>query len=484
MSFAAAAIVKATLALLLALAAAAAFRRAAAATRHAILVAGQLAALLVPPLAFVVPHVNVEVAPLTYHVGPEVRHPKPPPSYDHGKAAAAAAALQASSRDVLTLAWLLGVAAVLAKRGLGLASAIALVRRAKPFRDVLVSEEVDQPVTLGSRIVLPSDAARWSEPRLRAVLAHERAHVDRRDGLQAAIGDVVCAVYWFHPLAWLSARQAALAREQACDDAVLEQGITRDTYATAILDVARSLRRRVAHGLPMATRSQLEVRLRAILDDRHAHHATRSARFGVIVIALACAPLLAAITPRGIEPDLLGDAYASPFSEHIAIDTIPDVPATGPDAALIATMRDAARISPRSEDDFVADRARWALGRVRNGELMTPLIAALHDGDWRIRAYAAWGLGVARDARATDALLPLMNERIWRVRAMAATALAQIADPTAAPAMKRALDDDAWQVRRPAVQYFHAIGANRALFESMLDDRHIAVRAAAEEALQ
>lgn len=147
-------------------------------------------------------------------------------------------------------------------------------------------------------------------------------------------------------------------------------------------------------------------------------------------------------------------------------------------------MHQAARIAPRSEIDFVADRARWALGQMRNGELVTPLIASLNDSDWRIRAYAAWGLSVARDTRATQALLPLMDDRIWRVRSMAATALAEIADPAAAPVMKQALADEAWQVRRPAVDYFRAIGADRTLFESMIDDRHMAVRVAAEEALQ
>lgn len=309
MSFAVAAIVKATVALLLALAAAVTFRRAAAATRHTILVAGQLAALLVPPLAFVVPHVNVDVAPPADFGVLRPQQPLSPVDYD--KVAAAAAVRQTSPRDLLGLLWALGIAAMVAKRGLGLASAIALVRRARPFRNVLISDEVDQPVTLGSRIVLPSAATQWSETRLRAVLAHERAHVERRDSLQAAVSDAVCAVYWFHPLAWIAAHQSALAREQACDDAVLSQGITRHAYATAILDIARSLRGRTAHGLPMATRSQLEVRLRAILDDGNVHRATRTARFFVIIIASACAPLLAAITPRGIEPDLLGSASTS-----------------------------------------------------------------------------------------------------------------------------------------------------------------------------
>ena len=480
MSFAAAAVIKATLALLLGCVATMLFHRAAAATRHTMLVAAQVAALLVPLLAFFVPHVNVEVAPLT----------RRPVVAQHALETPAVAAhievveSSPSRGNVIAIIWAFGVVIVVAKRSFGLIGAIALVRRARRCDGVLFSDEVEQPVTFGSHIVLPSAATQWSAARLHAVLAHERAHVARRDSLQAAIGDVVCVMYWFHPLAWITSRQAALAREQACDDIVLAEGIAPAAYATAILDVARTLQRRHAYGLPMATRSQLEVRLRAILDEHHVLRATRSARIGVIAVAIACAPLLAALTPRGIEPDLLGDAYASPFSEHIAVDTIPNVAAAGPDAALIATMQKLACRAPQHEIDFVADRARWALGQVRNGELFVPLAASLHDSDWRVRAYAAWGLSVAGDSRATDDLLPLLDDPIWRVRAMAASALADIADPAAAPAMRRALEDDAWQVRTPAVSYFRAIGAERSLFRSMLDDRHVQVRTAAQEALQ
>jgi BlaR1 peptidase M56/HEAT repeats len=316
------------------------------------------------------------------------------------------------------------------------------------------------------------------------VLLHERAHVARHDSLLAVIGDAAAAIYWFHPLTWLIARRAMLERERACDEAVLAGGVTPSVYASAILDVARALAGRRSVGMAMAEGSHLETRVRSILDPALRRHATVAARAFIVIAALVAAPLLAALTPRGGEPDLLGDAIASPFSERIVIDDIPDVPAAGPDAALIATMRDAARIAPRHEIDFVAFRARWALMQVRNGELVQPLIDSLGDGDWRIRAYAAWGLSVAADPRATAALTELLDDDIWRVRAMAATALASIADRNAAAAMHRALDDDAWQVRTPAVQYFAAIGAERELFERMKNDRHLAVRTAARKALE
>lgn len=470
---------KVTLALLLSLGAAASARRAAAATRHAILMAGLLAAVTLPLLVRFVPQVKVDVRPM----------PQPArtiaPVLPGLPAAANVPVSPEPSRDWLPLVWAVGCLAFALPRLAAYARAYGLLRRAEGeggAAKLLLSPELDHPATLGTRIVLPLAALEWDDVQLRAVLLHERAHVARLDSLQAALADVACTLLWFHPLAWMARRWAALERERACDDAVLAHGIAPDAYASAILAIARSSSQ-PAPGLAMAARTHLETRLHAILD-RTAHpRATRAARAAIAVAALAAAPLLAALTARGIEPDLLGDAFASPYSEHIAVDTIPAVAATGPEGALIARFQQLARRRPESEIDFVADRARWTLGRARNGEVVAPLIESLRDSDWRIRTYAAWGLAVAGDRRATPALLPLLDHRIWRVRAMAASALARIADPAAAPFMRRLLDDDAWQVRLEAVHYFRSAGASPALFQTMTHDRHAVVKAAAQEAL-
>jgi hypothetical protein len=386
--------------------------------------------------------------------------------------------------------WLLGIALIALYRISGYARAAMMVRRAESFGDVLLSDEVDQPVSFFSRIVLPRGASAWDDERLRAVLLHEGAHVARHDTILGIISDAVCAIYWFHPLAWIAARRARLERERACDDVVLCQGVRPFDYAAALLDVARSVRRRHASaGLAMAERPHLEQRVRAILDSATNRRATRTARTAVFVTVFATAPLLAALTtisiplPQSGEPDLLGDAIASPFSERIGAAPI-SVPAIGPDAALIALMQQQTTRVPHSPIDFVADRARWALAQVRDGELVTPLIDALDDSDWRVRAYAAWALGYSGNHRATAPVIALLGDPVWRVRASAAHALSALADPAASDAMHRALSDDAWQVRTPAVQYFAAIGASRELFETMRRDRHLAVRYAAREALQ
>ena len=467
------ALLKITLVMLLALAGVAAARRAAAATRHALLVIGQIAALAVPLLGPVVPRVDVPWDP------PRIERTIAQPRIAVGPTAAATPLPQHARHvevDPLLALWLLGCAVVAARRMRSLMRAAAVVRRARRWNGVLLSDEATQPFTFGRSVVLPAGAPAWDAARLDAVLLHERAHVARRDSLTGLAGDIACAVYWFHPLAWLLAKRARLERERACDETVLAHGVAATSYAAVLLDVARGA---AVHGLPMAAPSELGRRIETILRDRRAPM-RRGARALLVACALVAAPLVAALSPSSGEPDLRGDAIAAPSSEWIGASPI-DVAAAGPDAALIATMQTLAAAQPRSEIDLVPDRARWALHQVRGGQLVAPLIEALRDDDWRVRAYAAWALGVARDRRATAPLLPLLHDRVWRMRAMAAFALAEIADPTAHDAMLDALGDPAWQVRIEAVRYIRAMGiaSDRDVLLAMRADRHVLVREAA-----
>ena len=472
------ALVKITLVMLLALAGVAAARRAAAATRHAILVAGQLAALAVPLLGPLVPRVDVPWNP------PRIKRTVAPPRIAAG-GSAPAMPLPRRARHIdinpLLALWLLGCAAVAARRMRSLLCAAAVVRRARRWNGVRLSDEAAQPFTLGRSIVLPAGAPAWDAARLEAVLLHERAHVARYDSLTGLAGDAACAVYWFHPLTWLLAKRARLERERACDEAVLAHGVAATSYAAVLLDVARGASS-PAHGLPMAARSELGRRIEAILCGQRASM-RRGARALLVACALVATPLVAALSPSSSEPDLRGDAIAEPSSEWIGATPL-DVVAAGPDAALIATMQTLAARAPQSEIDLVPDRARWALHQVRGGVLVEPLIDALRDDDWRVRAYAAWALGVARDRRATSSLLPLLRDRVWRMRAMAAFALAEIADPAAHEAMLDALGDPAWQVRVEAVHYLGAmrLPTDRDVLLGMRADRHVVVRDAATEA--
>ncbi len=448
-----------------------------AATRHALLAGAQLAALIVPFLTVTLPPLRVLPAPSMRSLGssgPRVLGPS------GGGWDRATEQPSNSGTRVLFLIYLTGLTLIALTKATAYARAFLITRRA----DGMFSADINQPATFGNRILLPLAAKQWSEEKLRIVLLHEQAHVARRDTLHGILSDVTCAVYWFHPLAWIVAARAGLERERACDDRVLASGIAPSDYAAAMLDVARAMTRGHAATMPMAEVSHIERRIRAILDPttrRRSAHA-----LAALACVVAAAPLLAALNdvfprPRAIEPDLLGNWTASPYSERLEPPApLTYVDATGPDAALIALLNDSAARPPRHDIDFVPERSRWALAQVRNGEVVPSLLESLSDADWRIRAYAAWALGHS-DTRATLPLTALLDESNWRVRAMAAHALANLGDRAAERTMLDHLDDDAWQVRVEVVHYLNAIGGHRADVAAMRSDRHMAVRGAAEE---
>jgi beta-lactamase regulating signal transducer with metallopeptidase domain/Flp pilus assembly protein TadD len=93
---------------------------------------------------------------------------------------------------------------------------------------------------LRPRIIMPDGLSDILGPHeLRAVLAHELAHVRRHDNLVAAIVRVVASVFWFHPLLWWIERRMMAEREIACDQLVLAAGAGRRDYAAGIMKVCR-----------------------------------------------------------------------------------------------------------------------------------------------------------------------------------------------------------------------------------------------------
>jgi uncharacterized protein (TIGR03435 family) len=68
-----------------------------------------------------------------------------------------------------------------------------------------------------------------------AILAHEVAHVRRRDNLTAVMHMLVEAIFWFHPLVWWLGARLTEERERACDEEVLQLGKSAQVYAESIL---------------------------------------------------------------------------------------------------------------------------------------------------------------------------------------------------------------------------------------------------------
>lgn len=113
--------------------------------------------------------------------------------------------------------------------------------------DLRVSTAVATPLVLGVRrplVLLPTAlAAQASGEHLELMLAHELAHLKRRDlwwVWPAALGE---ALFFFHPAIWLAKRRWRLAQEIACDDTVVRTTrIAAVHYGAMLVEVTAKLR--------------------------------------------------------------------------------------------------------------------------------------------------------------------------------------------------------------------------------------------------
>lgn len=88
-------------------------------------------------------------------------------------------------------------------------------------KNIKQSEVVDSPFVLGffrPVIYLPYDL---EESDMAYVIAHEQAHIRRRDHWWKPLGFLLLAVYWFNPVMWLAYILLCRDIEAACDEKVI-----------------------------------------------------------------------------------------------------------------------------------------------------------------------------------------------------------------------------------------------------------------------
>jgi beta-lactamase regulating signal transducer with metallopeptidase domain len=173
------------------------------------------------------------------------------------------------------------------------------------------------------RLVLPLALLERADPlELRWVLAHELAHIRRRDHFVRWIEWLATVAMWWNPVVWWARRNLRLAEEDACDALVLRRmpGAPR-TYARTLLRVVEILAGpmgptpAVATGIDAAR--SLEHRLSMIV----ARRASRTAP----------APLVAGLSVVVVTSMALG--LGSPPSEPASAVAARDAATAGDDAA-------------------------------------------------------------------------------------------------------------------------------------------------------
>ena len=121
----------------------------------------------------------------------------------------------------------------LIERAVGVATPIRLVQTDSALEPGVFG--VRRPILVWPRAI----DERLDERQLATILAHEVAHVRRRDNLAAMLHMAVTAIFWFHPLVWWIGARLVDERERACDEVVVRLGSEPRVYAETILTTCR-----------------------------------------------------------------------------------------------------------------------------------------------------------------------------------------------------------------------------------------------------
>ena len=183
---------------------------------------------------------------------------------------------------VLAVIWVIGAAAMVLYAVVSYVFLSRRVNTAVRLRDnIYQSENVSSPFVLGilrPKIYLPFQ---MDAPNLSYVVAHEQAHIRRRDHWWKPLGFLLLTVHWFNPLMWVAYGLLCRDIELACDEKVIKGlgGEQRADYSQALLSC--SVNRRVIAACPLAFGDVgVKERVKSVL-----HY--RKPAFWMIVLAVA-----------------------------------------------------------------------------------------------------------------------------------------------------------------------------------------------------
>lgn len=139
---------------------------------------------------------------------------------------------------MLTYLWIIGIGALLTYTAVSYLLLRRKVSTAVRLRDnIFQSENVDAPFVLGifkPKVYLPF---RMDEQNREFVIAHEEAHIRRKDHWWKPLGFLLLTLHWFNPLVWVAYLLLCRDIELACDEKVIQKmdNENRAGYSNALL---------------------------------------------------------------------------------------------------------------------------------------------------------------------------------------------------------------------------------------------------------
>jgi len=179
----------------------------------------------------------------------------------------------------------------------------------------------------------PGFLSRVTEADLDAVLAHELAHIERRDFAKNLFYGFLSLPIAYHPALWLTTARLAESREMVCDEAAASSITGRDSYARALLRLASMLTEpmpiRTLHAIGIFDANIFERRIMSLTQKRTPLAPARRIALTASCIVLglvACASALALrmdVSPAAAQTE-------APKKIHVKADDLKIVTQTQP----------------------------------------------------------------------------------------------------------------------------------------------------------
>lgn len=330
------------------------------------------------------------------------------------------------------------------------------------------------PVALGtSEIAVPEAALTDLDAgQQRSMLAHELAHLDRRDPAWLTAACIVEQIAFIQPLNRLARRRIQESAEYLCDEWAVRRTGSGVLLAKCLAKVAEWLEAS-PRTLPVSgmaeDKSHLVARVRRLLDGAPFPKAPGGRTLVAVSFAVLAITVLA----------LPGVSLARRQDPPASVGQVPQTLDPWLDQA-----RRQMKLEERRLANLVSDRRRPAIQITDTGRIVTALMGVLKDPDVEVRRAAVRSLANFEDPSTAPALREALRDADAEVRANAVEALGNIHDAASADAIAALLKDPNKDVRAHAIDALTELelavppaGLLDALRDSDADVRHQAVHA-------